>query len=143
MNNLDLQITIRFLTKINHIGNCWEWKGCQRNGYGRFNLNGKTILSHRFSYELFKELIPKGLTIDHLCKNKLCVNPEHLEAVTQRENILRGVGTAAINSKKTNCPKGHELKEPNLVKSELRIGRRNCRICWNQRAKLNHNKENG
>lgn len=70
--------------------------------------------AHRFSYQLYKGNIPKNLVIDHLCKNPSCVNPDHLEAVTNRENILRGISPAAINSKKTHCPKGHKLSGDNV-----------------------------
>lgn len=87
------------------------------------------------SHELHKGPIPEGLVIDHLCRNRGCVNPDHLEAVTQRENILRGEGLAAANARKTHCPKGHPYSGENLyvVPSS---GRRQCRICADARRAL-------
>lgn len=75
-------------------GVCWRWRGSiQANGYGRFRANGKTTYAHRAAYALFVGPIPDGLGLDHLCRNRWCVNPEHLEPVTQRENIRRGAQT--------------------------------------------------
>lgn len=76
------------------ITNCWFWKGgLDTNGYGCFKIPSKQVIAHRFSYELFKGRIPKGLVIDHICRNKSCVNPDHLDAVTQKENISRAIRT--------------------------------------------------
>ena len=87
---------------------CWPWLGAQRGGgYGRFWYSKQAIYAHRFSYILLKGLIPVELEIDHLCRNRLCVNPDHLEAVTPRINKLRGSGIAAIHARKQCCPKGH------------------------------------
>lgn len=70
---------------------CWEWQGeMNRNGYGRVWINGKRLMSHRVTYELLVGPIADGLVVDHLCKNRACCNPEHLEPVTIRENTLRG-----------------------------------------------------
>jgi hypothetical protein len=109
---------------------CWLWTGTRnrnKGGYGKFHLQGKRVLAHRFSYELFKGIIPQGLTIDHLCKITHCVNPEHLEAVTMKENVLRGEGFAAQNAKKVFCLNGHLLEGDNLY---LRPdGDRDCKAC--------------
>ncbi len=103
----------RFLAKINKIGDCWIWIGASIRGrgngaiYGSFFWKNKDQLAHRASFEIYKGPIPPGLTIDHLCRKPLCVNPKHLEAVSMRENIMRGYGPTAINSRRTECPQGH------------------------------------
>src|ERR1700723_1857889 len=108
----------RFWKKVNQcgpipahrpdLGPCWEWLGSPGDsGYGHFWHEGKKRLAHRFSYELFVEAIPAGLVIDHLCRNHICVNPDHLEPVTDRVNILRGEGPAARNVLATECHRGH------------------------------------
>jgi len=116
---------------------CWNWSGVQDNhGYGIFSILSKSMKAHRFTYEINKGKIPNGLELDHLCRNTSCVNPEHLEAVTHKENIMRGSGIGAKNATKIYCPKGHELKEPNLVKWYLIRGWRKCRICDNKRSRI-------
>jgi hypothetical protein len=81
----------RFLSKIELKDNgCWDWKGSKtKEGYGRFAFNKIMVIAHRFSYEVHKQCIPIGMEIDHLCKNRSCVNPEHLEVVTHTTNIRR------------------------------------------------------
>ena len=114
-----------FEYKIIKTGNCWEWKGyIKSNGYGQFYKNGKTVLAHRATYEQNKGKIPGGFDLDHLCRNRGCVNPDHLEVVTRKENLVRGVGLIAQNVKKTHCPKGHEYSGDNLY-----YDTKNCRRC--------------
>ena len=93
--------------KKNGQGKCWIWLGGKSCGYGHISLGNKVILAHRFAYELLREPIPEGMFIDHLCRNPSCVNPDHLEVVTNKENILRGINVMATNSKVTHCPQGH------------------------------------
>ena len=114
---------------------CWEWqaKVNKRTGYGQLGVNYKTLLAHRVSYEIHKGKIPGGLTIDHLCKNRICINPFHLEAVTLRENILRGNSLSAINARKIYCIRRHPLRGSNLYLTPDK--RRQCKICNKLRAK--------
>jgi hypothetical protein len=111
---------------------CLVWTGSiATNGYGRYWQNGKLMQAHRVSWEMFNGPVPAGMQLDHLCRTRACVRPDHLEVVTQRENLRRGNGWAGQNARKTTCPKGHPF-EP---------GYRRCRVCrreqnaryWEQR----------
>lgn len=109
---------------------CWLWIASKfDNGYGQFGFDGKNRKAHRVSYELYKSKIPTGLTLDHLCRVRECVNPDHLEPVTNRENTLRGNTITRDNLNKTNCPNGHQLIAPNLGQWELAHGKRSCLEC--------------
>jgi len=124
------------LKKIDTTSHCWIWTSTTNNkGYGRFSVNAKPVLAHRFSYELFKGDIPTGMELDHLCRNPKCVNPNHLEAVTHKENGLRG-NSGLWQKLKMHCPKGHPLKEPNLVKRKHSHPGRECKVCHNLQEKV-------
>lgn len=111
------------------LGPCWLWTGhiVTGKGYGRIRVYGKYQKAHRVSYELFVSLVPEGLQLDHLCRVRHCVNPAHLEPVTNKENGLRGTSIPAQNNRKTHCSKGHPLSGENLYPRT--DGGRRCRIC--------------
>lgn len=121
---------------------CWMWLGCENGkdeingGYARFIAHGKVIMVHRWAYQQWVGPIPEGYQIDHLCRNRMCVNPKHLEGVTQRDNILRGNGYSARNAAKTHCKYGHEFSDENtkLIQGKHRR-QRVCLICERNRGR--------
>ena len=125
----------RFLSKIEFRSGsaCWWWKARQvGSGYGGFYAGGRNIRAHRWAYERWRGTIPAGLQLDHLCRNRLCVRPAHLEIVTNRVNVLRGIGPTAQNARKTHCPQGHQYSGSNLYVSPE--GWRCCRACHSARS---------
>src|SRR5579859_8174193 len=114
---------------------CWLWLGAiWKNGYGAFMLGSNNITAHRAAYRLLKGDISPELEVDHLCRNRACVNPDHLEAVSGKVNTLRGLSPTAINHRKLFCDHGHELKDDNVV-IQFHAGtpRRICRTCKSRR----------
>ncbi len=141
------EIQSRFWPKVAVAGpeECWEWTAHKNfGGYGEIKAGApsrKSLMAHRVSYELAGKSIPDGLQLDHLCSNPGCVNPQHLEPVTCRENLMRGNTWAAHNASKTHCNHGHEFSGGNLrIEPD---GSRACRMCnknrqyaWRQRQKV-------
>ena len=134
---LERQITKTFLSniKIPNDSNCWIWTGYKdKDGYGTFGFQYKAWKAHRFSYMLYNDELDSNLPLDHLCRNPSCVNPEHLEQITLRENVLRGISPPAIHARNTPCIHGHELSEGNYYVT--RKNGRQCKKCTQQRGKL-------
>lgn len=106
---------------------CWQWLGYRMpSGYGRVGVAGQSRLAHRISYIEFRGQILDGLTLDHVCRNRNCINPWHLEAVSAAVNAMRGDGPCARNARKAYCKKGHALNPTNTYLSEQG---RHCRPC--------------
>ena len=120
-----------FWPKVDKSGDCWIWQGAPNgSGYGTFRKIG----AHRWAYENLRGPIPQGLHIDHLCRNRLCVNPNHMDLVTQAENLYRSPLTiATINGTKTHCKYGHPFDAANTGLS--RYGRY-CKECDKQHKRL-------
>jgi hypothetical protein len=139
--SVEERLTERFFAKAREgKSGCWNWTGAlsesrNRRFYGSFWCGGRMVRAARFAYERFNRKIPVGLTVDHLCRNTRCVNPDHLEAVTHKENCLRGTGVSAINARKSCCPKGHPYSGSNLVVAKGRHNRK-CRVCLRTRWRL-------
>lgn len=125
----------RFESKFQKTDGCWLWRGSLVvNGYGRMRPHGKAnhVNAHRISYELYVGRIPEGLTLDHLCRVRACVNPSHLEPVTKSVNTLRGYGAAAKNARKIQCNRGHKYTSKNTYLRSS--GHRICRRCYEIRT---------
>ncbi|MGH6792788.1 MAG: HNH endonuclease [Methyloceanibacter sp.] len=117
-----------------HENGCWLWHGyVDARGYAKFQLDGRMQWAHRVSYLLSKGPIPKGLTLDHLCRTPSCVNPDHLEIVTRAENQRRA-------ARREFCPKGHPLSDDNLAPYKLRKGHRLCLQCARAACRDRHHR---
>lgn len=128
-----------FLGKIEVEEGCWLWVGGKTSAqYGHLRIEGKPYYAHRFSYEWFVGPILRGLDLDHLCRNPSCVNPDHLEPVTHRENLMRSpIAVAAINARKTHCPQGHEY---NYENTQVGPRGRSCRTCKARQARARYSR---
>lgn len=121
----------RFWSKVEKTSTCWLWMAGKRRGYGAFQIttNGQrsTIQAHRIAYGLVAGDVPVGLVLDHVCRVRACVNPDHLRPVTDAVNILAGIAPAAINARKTHCKRGHSLMDESNVYRRGRM--RVCKAC--------------
>lgn len=133
-------LQVRFWSFVVKTDTCWEWIGQVSNyGYGQFtdNYSQKKWMAHRFAYTMLVGPIPDGLVIDHLCRQRACVNPAHLEPVTHRVNAIRGNGCSGLNYRKTHCKHGHLFDAQNThITTD---GFRRCRTCirrWAENARL-------
>lgn len=122
----------KYQDKVNKTPDCHIWIGSiNPYGYGIIFINGKHKQAHRIAFEARYGIIPKGMVINHLCRVRNCVNPDHLEIATHKTNILSGLSPSAINSLKTHCSNGHEFTEENTKITSR--GWRECRACvWNR-----------
>lgn len=126
----------RFNRFVERGPNCWLWIGApDSTGYGRFyRVRNKPERAHRVAMELAGRAMPVGTVVDHICRNRLCVNPDHLRSVSRHENVHENSNALAhLNSLKTRCPKGHPYIGENLIYRNC--GRRMCRTCQNQAAR--------
>lgn len=129
----------RFWARVKIADGCWEWQGTVApRGYGYLHVGAaKWVKAHRFSYETSVGPIPTGLVVDHLCLNPQCVRPDHLEAVTQYENLSR---STIYNRNKTHCPRGHEYTPDNV---QLDDGKRHCKTCRSTQSKARYAAKKG
>ena len=116
-----------FWAKVDKTESCWNWTATTRNGYGRFNNGGSLVEAHRYAYQLLVGPIAEGRDLDHLCRNRACVNPSHLEPVSRQTNVLRGEGLAASYAMRATCKNGHPLEGDNVYVNPK--GARICKAC--------------
>ena len=133
----ELPLMMRVAARIdlpNGQSGCWQWREPTANGYGVIHFQGRRWLAHRAVYEYSNGPVPQGLELDHVCKNKACCNPAHLEPVTHAENNRRGWA----DKRKTHCKRGHEFTKENTILTGP--GYKHCRTCqtmtntaWNRK----------
>lgn len=109
---------------------CWVWRGTAHHGYGTVSFFDRWYAAHRVALALSGVKLVPGLVSDHICRNRACVNPQHLEQITNRDNLLRGIGPAAVNARKALCIRGHVL-------TPAKRGRE-CRLCRRERERHRH-----
>ena len=137
----DVKFANRFLSKFDipddYVNDCWVWKlkPTSTTGYGRLDDTNASYSAHRISLEYYKGNLDSNLVIDHLCRNRICINPWHLEQVTNEENIKRGESSIAENKYKTHCPQNHEYTEENTYRDKK--SKRYCKKCSKERRSRN------
>lgn len=116
---------------VDETSDCWVWVGSRgRDGYGRTRVRESSQLAHRVAFATWAEPLRKGLQLDHLCRVRSCINPKHLEQVTARENVRRGVAPPAVQAKRTVCVRGHPLNGPDARLYAGQAGKhRQCIVC--------------
>lgn len=142
MHPTDLPARIAAKISVDSNG-CWIWTaGKYGSGYGAASFGNRTQAAHRVTYKLLVGPIPDGLDLDHLCRVRACVNPQHVEPVTRQVNLLRGETIPASHIVKTHCPKGHEYTSEN---TRVYKGSRFCKQCHRdrEREKYQRNPEKG
>lgn len=124
----------RFWARVSggDVATCWLWMGYRnRTGYGKFQVGGQSVLAHRYAFEAMRGTGAAELALDHLCRTRACVNPWHLEPVTQAENVRRGAP-----ARKSHCANGHEYSPENTYMRPAKgEGRRDCRTCIRDRVR--------
>lgn len=133
LSNWDDSDYRKFWSSVKKTRGCWNWRHIKKpNQYGSFYTKGISYRAHRISVVLSGRDIPEFMVVDHMCRNRSCVNPKHLRVVTSKINILAGVGVSAQNARKTHCRNGHKFLKENTYGIKLNtttgIGR-DCRIC--------------
>jgi hypothetical protein len=123
----------RFWSKVSYTDTCWHWLASQYHGYGRIRIRGKTVPAHRVAWVLTYGALDPAMTLDHLCRNRSCVNPTHLEPVPLDVNIMRGESAHAKNARKRVCIHGHAFTAKNTYVRPT-TGRRDCRLCIRART---------
>lgn len=122
MSVMSADLEARFWANVDKADGCWTWLASTTSeGYGQIRADGINRSAHRLSWEMSQGPVPHGLVLDHLCRNRACVNPDHLEPVTQRVNVQRGE-----RAQRTHCPRGHAYSPEN---TRVRAGKRNCVAC--------------